>query len=253
MAEEIFPIDYSDVALRDSRKLHSLPTSVQKDKAVRLPKQKPHFSYGSGRDPEPPFLHQANNSNEPFDSDDSVGEQDFPSPSALVKEDEDTMDPFESGTISYQKDTATSFASEESMGSLEEAMVGFEDSVMLRAQSPRVNSSFANKVFDFEAFPDRREEEEMFSSPLMTASRKLNRPSSPLSSPRKDDSQSPRVRNALKRRLSDSPENPEMKHNRITNDEPTQQMSQQPSVPAWVDEFDSDIIEGLKGFVDFVD
>ena len=252
MAKEIFPVDYSDVAPRDYRKLHSLHTSVQTDKAVRLPKQKPHFSYGSGWDPDLPFLHQGKNSNDPFDSDDSVGEQEFPSPSALVKEDDDTLDPFECGIISYQKDIATS-SSHESMGSLEEAMVGFEDSVMLRAQNPRVNSSFANKVFDFEAFPDQREEGELFSSPLMTATRKLNRPSSPTPSPRKDDSLSPRARNALKRRLSDSPENPEVKHHRITNVEPTQQISQQPSVPAWVDEFDSDIIEGLKGFVDFVD
>ena len=255
LAVELSPIPYSDLAPRDYRKLHNLHTSIQKDKAVRLPKQKPQFSYGSEKEPDLPFLHQATTNNDPFESGNSGGDEEFPSPSALLKGDAGFLDPFESGTVSYQKTTPTSSFPEDSLDSLEAAMLGFEDSMMLRAPSPKVDSSFANKVFDFEAFPDRRDEQEIFSSPLVRGSRRISRSPSPLAitAALKRRSPSPLVRKTLKRELSDGLEQPDVKHRRVSSKAPAQQTPQQPSVPAWVDDFDSDIIEGLKGFVDFVD
>jgi ATP-dependent DNA helicase HFM1/MER3 len=255
LVEELSAVPNSDLASRDYRKSHSLHTSIGKDKAVHLPKQKPQFLYGSGHEADLPFLQKTENNKDPFDSGDSAGEDEFPSPYALLKGDDDIPDPFESGSICYQKATTTSSSPEDSLGSLEAAMIGFEDSVMLRAPTPKVNSSFANGVFDFEAFPDHHEEQEMFSSPVMRESLRKNRSPSPLTitTMNKDHPPNLLTRKSPKREPSESPEQPEVKHRRVLKTEPAQQTSQELSVPAWVDEFDSDIIEGLKGFVDFVD
>jgi ATP-dependent DNA helicase HFM1/MER3 len=43
-----------------------------------------------------------------------------------------------------------------------------------------------------------------------------------------------------------------VKHRRVTKDELVSQPIQ-PTVPDWVNDFDSDLINELKGFVDFVD
>jgi ATP-dependent DNA helicase HFM1/MER3 len=194
LAQAISPTPYPKLAPRDYRKLHNLHTSVQSDKSVRLPKQKPGFSYASGQEPLLPFLHRYENFAVEVDSADS-GDDDFPPPSALAGIQSDRLqrqDPFESTNPQIEDPTASSFP-DNSQASLEAGML------------------------------------------------ELAEPAS-----------TPIIKEPLKRERSATPESLQAKHRRITKDELVSQPTQ-PTVPDWVNDFDSDLINELKGFVDFVD
>jgi ATP-dependent DNA helicase HFM1/MER3 len=250
--------------------LHNLHTSAQKDRSdtsVRLPKQKPQFSYASGNEPDLPFLRKPN-AGDVFDSGDSAGEEDFPSPSALLRRDENIDDPFESGNISYENVTPISSLQDDSFESFQEGMFGLEETATPRPPTPKVNSSFANGIFDFEAFDEKHGEPEMYSSPLMRESRKRERSLSPVSPgfkhrrvAKEEPKTSSPMRDLGQKERSSVPELPELECRRVKKDElreettqkSGQQSTQQRPVPAWVDEFDANLIESLMGFVDFVD
>ncbi|KAF7922103.1 uncharacterized protein EAE98_008314 [Botrytis deweyae] len=196
LSKNLPPVTYPDVAPRDYRKLHNLHTSIQKDTSVRLPKGQPKFSYTSGRMPDLSFMDadgskdEQKNESEHFDSD----EYEFPSPSALLSSEKQTSKgisvsatqlppPAMSMDISRQvrneQQTLSDDPFEDSSGSLEAAMIGLDDSINLQTAlatsnaptapaTPKLNTSFANNVFDFAAFNSEEVNEQQFSSPLMS-------------------------------------------------------------------------------------
>jgi ATP-dependent DNA helicase HFM1/MER3 len=253
---------YSKVAPREYRKLHNLHASVQRDKSelsVRLPKQKPQFSYASGHEPDLPFLRKSEVANDDDIFDPGQSDEEFPSPSALaayLKGDSD--DPFESGNIAYEE--ATSTGQDDSLQSLEAGMLGLEEPVIRRLPTPKVNSSFVNGVFDFDAFDEKYGEPERFSSPLMRDSRKRERSQSPVLPEAKlrrvanqEPEASPLIRTSDNQESSATSEIPKVESRRVVKQQLAQQATQQRSVPAWVDEFDAELIESLIGIVDFVE
>ncbi|KAB8296775.1 hypothetical protein EYC80_002192 [Monilinia laxa] len=182
-------VTYPDVAPRDYRKLHKLHTNIQKDSSVRLSKNPPTFSYGSGDVPNISFIDTSASKNERkdeldhFDSDD----YEFPSPSGFLSGDKKVD---KSGSISQfqlpppvmegnrQEGNKQSNLSddpfEDSSSSFEAAMIGLDDSLNLQSAAPQLNTSFANNVFDFAAFNSEEAHNERFSSPLMSDLRKKN-------------------------------------------------------------------------------
>lgn len=241
MAQGFEPTPYASLAPRDYRKLHSLHTSIQPDKAVRLPKRKPEFSYSSGEKPYLPFLHKDENMAGVLDSTNSEGE-DFPSPSKLGQTAfarKPSPDPFESFTLEDEKAAPSSFP-DTSLSILEAGILELADSTMIDAPSSEIDPSFANGVFDFDAFNDRNE------SPKKT---KI----SPFKEVLKNEPFStPVMKGSVKRGRSATPELAEVKHRRVAKDEPISQTTQT-AVPDWVNDFDSGLINELKGYVDFED
>jgi len=242
LAQAVSPTPYVKLAPRDYRKLHNLHTSVQSDKSVRLPKQKPRFSYASGQEPHLPFLQKYENFAVEFDSADS-GDDDFPPPSALAGIQSDRLhsqDPFESSNLQNEDPTASSFP-DNSQASSEAGMLELADPAMVDPASSQVDSSFANGVFDFEAFDTLGENPK---KPNISPPRNEALKNEPASTPI--------MKEPLKRERSATPESLQAKHRRVTKDELVSQPTQ-PTVPDWVNDFDSDLINELKGFVDFVD
>jgi len=226
-------------ALRGYGKLHSLHRSVQK---IRLPKLKPQFTYTSDEQPELPFLHKNEKSDDIFDNDDFGDDDDFPSPSALFKEDGDReIFPLSKAVAaSTGRDVASNSIWDDSLESLEAGTIGLSDPMMLRPPTPKVNTSFANGVFDFDAFSNHRDDQEKSTSPSTKASEEEGQVPSPV------------IKKSRKRERSTSPEL-QIKRPRNMDEVLAEKSNQQSSIPSWLDEFDSDLIDELKGFVDFVD
>jgi ATP-dependent DNA helicase HFM1/MER3 len=238
LAQILEPITYAKVAPRDYRKLHSLHTSVQSDNAVRLPKQKPAFSYASGQDPNLPFLHKNEAICDPVRSPDSDYDE-FPSLSEMAPVSLDrkpSPDIFESFNLRGENPVPPSFP-DNSLGDLEAGLLEPAETEMNDEPSPKIDPSFAKGVFDFDAF--RNDSRSKNSSP--TKETLTIEPSPTLI-----------MKESLKRDRSATPEFERAKHRRVTKDEPISQAAQA-AVPDWVNEFDSDLINELKGFVDFVD
>ncbi|KAG4443821.1 hypothetical protein IFR05_000721 [Cadophora sp. M221] len=240
LSKTLSPISYADVAPRDYQKLHKLHTSVQIDKPSLRLTQKPLFSYASGEEPDIPFLKKK--TIETSESKDCDDELEFPSPTALLSLDDDPfelgLDPFKSAISNARVTAAPASVSsyrEDSIESFEAAMMELDDSGIAKSVPPNVASSFCNDLFDFDMF---EEDGEMVQN--LVAGVTFNNPTA---SP-------PTQSSALKRPHSANPEQTEVKHRRLTEDE---SMAEASSVPSWVNEFDSDLIDGLKDFVDFVD
>ncbi|QSZ37064.1 hypothetical protein DSL72_009156 [Monilinia vaccinii-corymbosi] len=183
LSKTLPPVTYADVAPRDYRKLHNLHASIQKDSSVRLPKNPPTFSYASGDVPHLSCLDTGTSKNQHeeesdhFDSD----EYEFPSPSALLSSDKPLAKngpPSRPPAVGVGRREGNERANlsddpfEDSCSSFEAAMIGLDDSLNLRAASPKVNTSFANKVFDFAAFDSEEVRDQQFSSPLMSEMRR---------------------------------------------------------------------------------
>jgi ATP-dependent DNA helicase HFM1/MER3 len=242
LTQDLEPISYAQLGPRDYRKLHTLHTSVQSDKTVRLPKKKPEFSYASGKAPEPPFLYKSDEFANIFDSA-GPGDDEFPSPAALEPEwSAQIFNPIPTNSLNLREDgiESSSFP-DASQASLEAGMLELADAAMIDSLSPKDGSSFANGVFDFDAYnePDQTPEKSVISS---TAKDILG----------KDSTFTPIVVDSLKRDRAATPELQNAKHRRVTKEEPVSHATTA-SVPDWVNEFDSDLINELKGFVDFVD
>jgi ATP-dependent DNA helicase HFM1/MER3 len=247
LATELSPVPYSSLGPRDYRKLHSLHTSAQKDneeKAIRLPKQKPTFSYTTNELADLPFLKSKKN-------DDSVSDfdldEEFPSPSTLVRRNEDApmleFEFSETGVPIYQQALTSSSDHRDCFDGV--GMVGLAKSIAPESSTPETELSFGDEAFDFAAYHDPSENEDRLINPLMSELRSVEgASSSPLT--RQDPV-------ATKRERSPSPEITDIKHRRVTKTELPQPVPRLSSVPAWVNEFDSELIDGLKDFVDFVD
>lgn len=241
LAQDSDPVTYAHLAPRDYRKLHSLHTRIQSDKAVRLPKKKPQFSYASGRAPDLPFLQKSNDTANTFDFAES-GDDDFPSPSALAPQSSHGRlipDPLESPN--FREENAAPLSYWGSSASFEAGMRQLAEAEMIDAPSPKDDSSFANGVFDFDVFNGN-----------------FGAPQNPVSSPlakeilKNEPTSTPIMKDSLKRARSATLELQQAKHRRIMTQESTA-YSTQATVPDWVNEFDSGLINELKGFVDFVD
>lgn len=266
---ESYETPYSRLAPRDYQKLHKLHTSVQEDRPLRMMHQTPVFEYGSGKSPTLPF---APINDGDFDDDGGFDDSEFPSPSELLRknvhsssnslspallqrkvgsnlelpspatlqEQYDNGDPFEEGYVAYQLQASESHTHDDSLASPEAPMLDFSDSMILapRQASPKLSSSFADGVFDFASFPE--ETHDTKGNPGFSAYQVMN-PEPPVLLQTTPAS--------LKRERSPTPEQAEVKHRRVVKDE----IPQSPTLPAWVSEFDSELIDGLKDFVDFVD
>lgn len=240
LAQDLEPNTYAKLTPRDYRKLHNLHMSVQSDKPIRLPKEKPTFSYASGKDPDLPFLHKGDNIGDTFGPPDSDDDE-FPSPSEMAPISLDrnpSPDPFESFNLPGEHTAPSSFP-DNSLASLEAGMLALADTAMIDAPSSKVDSSFANGVFDFDAFYNETPKKPTISSPTKDALK--NEPKS-----------TPIVQDSLKRDRLTTPEFQQAKHRRVMKDEPIS-LGTQAAIPDWVSDFDSDLINELKGFVDFVD
>lgn len=233
LAKEMPPVSYADVAPRDYRKLQKLHNTVQRDQPFKLPKYKPpQFQYASGERPDLSFLLNEDKTDDDLtgDAEDTFSpemfseDEEFPSPSAMLYKDSHDEDPFGAGFVSYQRSALKSSDQDDSLENLEAGMIDLADSIMLKQPSPELNSSFENSILDFSACQDKVQEK---SSGFV-------------------------LMDTLKRSQPASPEMPEAKSCRLTEAKSADQRLQR-SVPSWVDEFDPDLIDGLKGFVDFVD
>jgi ATP-dependent DNA helicase HFM1/MER3 len=221
LADELPTVSYGDLSPYDN------------GKPVRLPKQKPRFSYASGQQSELQFLQGVETDDDAFHSNDMSQEEDFPSPSAMLNVEGDAGFPFE-GNV--QDNRHIPFDLPE--GS-EAATAGFDELSEPVTPATRVDLSFENGVFDFAAFnePPPPVEGDPFSSPLMQTS--LKRPLTP---------EPPRI-NCRRVKRGDTTTNA----GDAQGSESVKQGTQQRSTPAWVDEFDPALIDDLRGIVDFVD
>lgn len=208
-------------------------------KSVRLPTKKPKFSYASGHRPNVTFLAEMESKVGPLDFDeiqeDNFQEDDFPSPSALFNIKDDTDFPFD------RIETNTAHVATDAPESPRAARSAFDDPVESKTPAVGVSSSFENGVFDFSAFNDDASERHVYSSPPMQSSLKRR-----LLSPAPTQAKCRRVNDMA---MASSNETNSQGDSTICQlDGP-----QQRSTPAWLDEFDQDFIDGLKGIVEFVD
>lgn len=210
------------------------PSDYHSESSVRLPKQKPKFSYASGEQANLSFLNIAGPNDDPFDFEDGSYE-DFPSPSALLNM-EGTSYHLESGAKDTIPIPPGFFESPEA------AVSGFDDPTEPITPAPVINSSFENGVFDFSAFDDEPGEQGVFSSPLMQPSLKRPRPPTP-------DLVQLRCSRVKRGEMLNGEEMSTQEEGKLLKEESIQHRS----TPAWVDEFDQDLIHDLRGIVDFVD
>ncbi|KAF7909318.1 uncharacterized protein EAF01_003036 [Botrytis porri] len=200
LSKTLPPVTYPNVAPRDYRILQNSHTSIQKDTSVRLPKGQPKFSYASGQMPNLSFMDadgskdEQKHESEHLDSD----EYEFPSPSALLSSEKQAskgvsisatqlpppaMNMDISSKDGNEQHPLSDDPFEDSSGSFEAAMIGLNDSINLRTTpattnaptapvTPKLNTSFANNVFDFAAFNSEEVNEQQFSSPLMSRMRR---------------------------------------------------------------------------------
>ncbi|KAE8451600.1 hypothetical protein EG329_003673 [Mollisiaceae sp. DMI_Dod_QoI] len=239
LAQVLSPVPYDKIAPREYRKLHDLHTKVQSDRAIRLPKFKPQFSYSSGEQPELPFLQSNEDEEESLDlqkPDEQPQESEL---SGSLHDDMNTFnDAFFEEMSKADEDVPPSFRND-STQSLEAGMMELsEPSVPVSAPHvSQTDGGFSNGVFDFDAYENVVGINQMQPDFSMEGQTK------------EEVSPSSRAQNPPKRAMSAEQEEPEAKHRRVTKDEPATQQSQ---LPAWVNDFDPSLIDSLKDFVDFV-
>lgn len=249
-------VAYSDVAPRDYRTLHNIHAKVQKDKAIRLPKQKPQFSYASGDNPNLPLFQENSQSrNGEFDSDSDP--DDFPSFSKISKiaqDDHNVSGACHVDLTTHEKIASITSNYDGSMDSLEEAMIGLDDSIKLRSPTSNVNSSFGNQVLNSAAFNAKPEGREVCSTSLMGDTYKRARSTTPDGSPIKYR----RIKNTDTVRKKGSLHDDSVIKNQSSALEAEPELATQDenhllSQPSWVKDMDPSFIDSLKDFVDFID
>ncbi|KAI9052221.1 hypothetical protein LZ554_003579 [Drepanopeziza brunnea f. sp. 'monogermtubi'] len=259
LADVLSPVSYSKMAPRDYRKLHELHTSIQPDKASQRLTQKPKFSYADGISPDLPFLNNGQASiSKPSDSVQGKYHNEFPSPTALLR----GLDEKEFFDIGSDDDPFTEVpitprdlisAASRNLGTTPNQPTSYPDlprdatgiaplslpePISVKPSTPKVASSFYNDVFDFAAFEN---DVDIVSNPASPSADKQQH----------QVSSSGSGINRAKRPLS-AYSSPETKHRRVTHVTPAK-ISNASVVPDWVNDFDASLIDGLKGFVDFVD
>jgi ATP-dependent DNA helicase HFM1/MER3 len=277
LAQDYSTASYSDFAPRDYRKLPNLHSNVQENKMIRLVGQKPQYQYGSGNPPQLPFAPNGT------DGDYFSDGMDFPSPSVLARGSKNRKststppcgvtkdnnyasvgcssqlgapltgeagDPSEEGTVAFPEQPPESSLGNASLDSLEAGMLELEDPMTRSAPaatSPKLNSSFVDGIFDFEAFHNEDDSQGSHLSLSAYQPAGLHTPAEK------------HTRQAMKRVRSPNPNEEFMKCRRIAKDDnvirPLQagQSPPKPVYPEWLNEFDTDLIDGFKDVVDFID
>ncbi|CAG8956625.1 hypothetical protein HYFRA_00011936 [Hymenoscyphus fraxineus] len=163
----------------------------------------------------------------------------LPSP-ATLREQYGNKHHFEEPYTPNRRSASDIHTNDDSLKSLEAGMLELSDPMIsaLESTSPKLTSSFANGVFDFDSFPE--EDHGKKSTPCYSAHQIINAEPTVLL---------PDAKASLKRERSPAPETTEVKHRRIVKD----QAPAMPSLPAWVSEFDAELINALKGYVEFVE
>ncbi|PBP27947.1 meiotic helicase [Diplocarpon rosae] len=253
LANVLSPVSYSGSAPREYRKLHKLHASVQTDKTSQRMTQKPKFSYASGQSPDLSFLRKdGSTSTSKVAAADDETETEFPSLSAsldpsAVEFNTDSDDPFTDVPITPRDHLpippATRPPSSFQNHSLDDSDASPSDlndgSTMLRSPSSKVDSSFCSDLFDFAAF--RKNADVAVKAPPSLVDKGKN------------NNQTLALSNAPKRYYSVTPDLPETKHRRVTHLHRSADTCHEASVPSWVNDLDSNLFNGIKDFVDFLD
>lgn len=264
LAEDLSsPVSYAQRGPHDYRKLHALHTSIHGDKSVRLPKRNPQPS-----NPNVDISHSQENlpMGNPFD-DGSIDDDELPSPSQLfagfelVEEVDTTTTPESAKPVNQFEDAFEPLAAlylqeaslspsygDDSLELFEGNLVrlGFTD--MLTQATPKGTSSFdcskAGDLFNVDAFEFRDD------SPIkaMVSSYREKVASGGTSSQinRKRD-RSPCLDTKPSKRHQSYTEGEEAK------DDNEKKAASMLTTPLWVSDFDSDLFDGLKDYVEFVD
>ena len=165
LTQEIALVPNPNLGHRYYHKSHNLHTKAQTH-TVRLPKQKPQFSYASGDQPSLPFLHRPDAwANELILDSRS---DDFHYLTGITQNHSSALETLPADTGLTADADPFSSIQDDSLERMEAAMVGLDGSVMLgRPLTPKVDSSFVSQVFDFDAYHGKTEEQDVYSSPLM--------------------------------------------------------------------------------------
>ncbi|KAI6709517.1 hypothetical protein JHW43_007968 [Diplocarpon mali] len=256
LANALSPVPFSGLAPREYRKLHKLHTSVQTDKSSQRMTQKPEFSYASSKPPDPFFFEKdGNNSTSKLattEDDDDGSENEFPSLSASIDPNavgfnSGSDDPCIDIPITPRDNLPFPPAARPPPSSFQKKPLGDSDASpsdlddclsMLRPPSPKVDLSFCSDLFDFAACENK--------GGLVKA------PPSLVDEGRNND-RTLKLSTALKRHYSVTPDLPETKHRRFTHSYRSTEAGYEASFPSWVDDLDSNLIDGLKDLVDFLD
>lgn len=273
LAEDRPPVSYAQVGPRDYRKLHALHTSIQGEKTVSLPKRNPFPDSNAAQS----YFQEHQATDDLFD-DGGIDDDDFPSPSQLfarlepvetsraveyvesfessdvpeISEPvEEFEDVFESYPLPYQQEAPVSSGYGDELESFEEGLQDLGYTAMLQQATPSLpkghlsfDNTKANDLFDFDAF------EIMSDSPLNHATTSaLDNATSAVSSS---------SHNSRKRERSPCPDsNAEISKRRNLSAEDGEEEEDKAvpvlTTPSWVSEFDADLIDGLKEYVEFVD
>jgi ATP-dependent DNA helicase HFM1/MER3 len=214
---------------------HLSHSDYDNEKSVRLPKKKPRFSYASGQQPNLTFLSELESTGDPLGFDDETQNDDFPSPSALFNIPDDTDFHFDC------IETDPAHIATDALESPEAARSALDEPVEPKTPALGVSSSFENGVFDFSAFNDDAGERQVYSSPPMQSSLKRR-----LLSPAPMQVKCHRVNDMVIINSNEPDAQGDSLACKLDTPEPR-------STPAWLDEFDRDLTDGLKGIVEFVD
>lgn len=247
VSEEPPQVPYSSLAPREYRKLHALHSSVQKDKdkSIRMPNQKPQFSYDGNTQPELPFLKRKPPNSEEFGYGD-LSDDDFPTAAELAdmagsaRKSSNYEKPASSG---QSKQTDSIFDDEdESYQEMEALAAELDEDPMSHVTTPAPRASFANRLFDFDACDENVDETGGGSAPTS---------SSKMSTKEAETPDANYVEPTRETTLEHDIE--EVQHRRISQAEQIQESATGSSFPSWVNEFDADLIDQFKDYVDFID
>ena len=256
LADYLPPVSYADVGPRDYRKLHALHTSVQGEKSIELPKRNLQPSKAIAGS-----YFQEEDAEEDVFSDGGIDDNDFPSPSKLLRmtnevESGDALegaepieefeDVYESLCVPYEGEAPASPSyGDDSLDGLGVDLPDLAFSQAMKQITPRAISSFdsnkANDLFDFEAFEHIRAPNSKFVAADLLGMAASGGYSSH-SSRKRERSLSPSL--APSKRRQDS---------KREDEEPKVASSFDPDMPSWVNEIDPDLINYLKDSVEFVD
>jgi len=249
LVERLSPVPYESIAPREYRKLHALHTSVQggRESTIRLlPKKKSQYSYASQARPEISSRQEKSEEKYVFSFNDSSSD-DFPTTAELaaISEPASYSDPVGNSLSTTEQDFQASNFNVDSLASLEAGMMESNDLVKRPVEHAKVDSSFVNGVFDFDAFDDF--DDEAFgerppnSSINNSASDKQVRG---LSGTTSDD--------FAKKPTSDDQQG-DVKHHRLPCAEQALHTASATRVPEWVNEMDPGLIDFLGDSVEYID
>lgn len=239
-------VPYEKPDTREYHKQLTPQTRIQKDKR----KQKPQFSYMSSKQPEAPFLKAEKTTIKDHFGFDELSGDEFPTTTQLAgfSRDASCLEDYDNPSSTQKPKLPASTLDDDSLEDLEGRMVEFDDPVVAPAQTPSSRRSFAEGLFDFDAFDDVADGFGEQSSGLETAiSSMVEQTREPESFRQAEGEQKVTRATSLEADID------EVKCRRITEAEQVQESAAAGNLPEWVNEFDAELIDSLKDYVDFID